>query len=78
MQAELAYLLSPNKDLWSCPSCMNSIKMTFLTLEAKRKRMWATSVQGSMFWGEVRREKLGGDDEVFFFPSPLLCVVFVD
>lgn len=34
-------------------------------------------VQGSVFLGEVRREKLAGEGEVFFFSSPILRVYVV-
>lgn len=75
MQAELAHLASPHKDPRYCPSHMNSTKMTPQILNGEEEKRWGRVVQGSVFLGEVRREKLAGEGEVFFFPpSPILCV----
>lgn len=71
MQAELAHLASPHKDPRYCPSHMNSTKMTPPILNGKEEKRWGRVVQGSVFLGEVRREKLAGEGEVFFFSSPL-------
>lgn len=75
MQAELAHLASPHKDPHYCPSHMNSTKMTpqFLNEEKKRKD-GGRVVQGSVFLGEVRREKSAGEGEGVFFSSSILCV----
>lgn len=74
MQAELAHLASPHKDPRYCPSHVNSTKMTPLILNGKEEKRWGRAVQGSVFLGEVRREKLAGESEVFYFSSPVLCV----
>lgn len=77
MQAELAHLVSPKKDLWLCPSRMNSIKMTLLTLEAKKKNVCHISsgkyVLGRGQKGEVSWRWWG---VFFFFPlSSSVCGV---
>lgn len=74
MQAELAHLASPHKDPRYCPSHMNSAKMTPPILNGREEERWGREVQGSMFLGEVRREKLAGEGEVCFFSPSILRV----
>lgn len=53
--------------------------MTPLILSGKEEKRWSGADQGSVFLGEVRREKLAGEGEVFFLLllSHPLCAVFV-
>lgn len=85
MQAELAQLASPHQDLLYCPSYMDSTEQTpgmwnetqKKKNEKKKKNHKTRVLRGSVFLGEVRREKIVGEGEFFFVFSSAISVFMV-
>lgn len=76
MQAELAHLASPHKDLRYCPSHMNSTKMTPPTLKEKEKEKVGRRSSGKCVLGRGQKGEVSwwGWGWFFFLPSTA-CVV---
>lgn len=74
MQAELAHLASPHKDLRYCPSHMNSTKMTPPTLKEKEKEKVGQRSSGKCVLGRGQKGEVSWWGWGVFFFSPLFGV----